>query len=65
MKRSQCDTLLSMLKRWRVSARDLYVACGSLACHSRVAELSERGYDIQAERYKERGAIVTRYRLVK
>ena len=47
MKTSQCDAPLEILKRGQVvTPLVAFQVTGSLACHSRIAELRERGYDI-------------------
>ena len=45
--KSQCAVVLGMLRRReRVTAASAHRACGTYALHSRVAELRERGHQI-------------------
>ena len=47
---SQCDTLLLAMRAGHViTPLVAYKLTGSLACHSRIAELRERGHDIRCE----------------
>jgi len=44
---SQCDELLAIMQRGEVvTPLRAFEVTGSLACHSRIAELRERGHDI-------------------
>lgn len=44
---SQCDLILNhLLKGYPVTPLVAYELTGSLACHSRISELRERGYHI-------------------
>ena len=45
---SQCATLLKRMQEgYTVTPDDAYRLCGTLACHSRMAEIRERGWPIQ------------------
>ena len=47
---SQCQAILAHLEAGNtITPAQAYELCGTLACHSRIAELRERGYDIQCE----------------
>lgn len=63
---SQCEAVLAMLERGElVTPRTVYAATGSLACHSRIAELRERGHDILCAVVREGRTKHGVYRLVK
>ena len=50
---SQCDHILAILRTGRaLTPLDAYVLVGTLAMHSRAAELRERGHDIRCEMVK-------------
>lgn len=50
IKVSQSDHILSILKLGRsITPAEAYTLCGTLALHSRIAELRERGHDIRCE----------------
>ena len=47
---SQCDVILEVLQRGEtITPAQAYELCGTLACHSRISELREQGYDIRCE----------------
>lgn len=47
---SQCDAILEALLRGEtVTPFSAFALCGSLATHSRIAELRQRGYDISCQ----------------
>ena len=47
---SQCEAILAHLRSGRtITPAEAYGLCGTLACHSRIAELRERGYDIRCD----------------
>jgi hypothetical protein len=47
---SQCETILSHLEAGNtIMPAEAYVMCGTLALHSRIAELRGRGYVIECE----------------
>ena len=61
---SQCDAILAMLQRGEtVTPLSAYAACGTLACHSRVAELRERGYAIACKIHSDGALRWGEYRL--
>ena len=45
---TQCDAILAMLQRGEtVTPLSAYAATGSLALHSRISEIRQRGYSIE------------------
>ena len=47
---TQCQAILEVLERGNtITPAEAYELCGTLACHSRIAELRERGYYIVCE----------------
>lgn len=62
---TQCESILAALQRGEtVTPASAYALCGTLACHSRIAELRERGHDIECELVKtESGKTVGSYKL--
>ena len=65
-KLSQCDYILAYLRSGNtLTPAEAYERFGSLALHSRVAELRERGHEIECELVEvPSGKHVGRYRLV-
>jgi hypothetical protein len=63
---SQCERILELLRRGEaLTPLDAFRECGTLALHSRIAELRERGHDIRCELVEvPSGKRVGRYRLV-
>ena len=63
---SQDEQILAMLERGElVTPYTVYLRTGSLACHSRISELRERGYDIVCAVVREGRTKHGVYRLVK
>lgn len=47
---SQCQAILAHLEAGNtITPAQAYELCGTLACHSRIAELREQGYDIRCD----------------
>lgn len=47
---TQCEHVLAILKLGRsITPAEAYTLCGTLALHSRIAELRSRGHDIRCE----------------
>lgn len=62
---TQCESILAALQRGEtITPASAYALCGTLACHSRISELRERGHDIECELVKTAsGKTVGSYRL--
>ena len=59
---TQCESILECLQSGRtLTPLEMYSLCGSLAGHSRISELRERGYDIECEMIEVSGKRVGRY----
>lgn len=53
---SQTDAILQHLEAGNtITPKGAYALCGSLACHSRISELRERGYRIDSQMHNENG----------
>lgn len=62
---TQADALLQILLRGEtVTPARAFEVCGSLACHSRMAELRERGYQIDCKIRTANGKRWGEYRIV-
>lgn len=63
---SQCDLILELLAaangRW-VPMIDLHRVSGSMAVHSRISDLRERGHAIEQHSVRKGRAVHSRYRL--
>ena len=47
---SQCEAILAHLRSGHtITPAEAYGLCGTLACHSRISELRERGHDIRCD----------------
>ena len=47
---TQCQAILAHLQAGNtITPAEAYALCGTLACHSRIAELREQGHDIRCE----------------
>ena len=47
---SQCAAILAHLRSGRtITPTEAYSLCGTLSCHSRIAELRGRGHDIRCD----------------
>lgn len=66
-RKSQCDLILERLQRGEASTWELMHVSGSLAVHSRIAELRVRGVNVEHRRAVSRTAngrqVVSFYRL--
>ncbi len=63
---SQNETILEALRRGEVvTPARAFELCGSYACHSRIAELRERGHDIRCTVRRKNGRKFGEYSLVK
>ena len=64
---SQCETILALLVaaagRW-VSMMDLHRASGSMAVHSRIADLRKRGHDIRQKNDRLGKSVRSSYKLI-
>jgi hypothetical protein len=62
---SQCEAILAHLEEGNtITPAEAYALCGTLALHSRIAELRDRGYRIDCELVKTpSGKHVGRYTL--
>ena len=64
---SQCDLILELLSasngRW-VSMIDLHRVSGSMAVHSRIADLRERGLHIEQHSVRKGRSVHSSYRLI-
>lgn len=62
---SQNDILLAALLRGeRLTTLDIFKLCGSLAGHSRINDLRDRGYNISCRRVMRNGRSVWEYEYV-
>lgn len=62
MKISQCDAILEYLEEGgTLTPWQAFQLCGTLALHSRIAELRGRGHLIEMEKVKVRNKYVGRY----
>jgi hypothetical protein len=64
---SQCDLILELLAaangRW-VSMIDLHRVSGSMAVHSRIADLRERGLQVEQHSVRKGRSVHSSYRLI-
>jgi len=63
---SQCGKILALLEQRRgeaVSLFDLWQVSGSMAVHSRISDLRERGYNISCVTKQTRGRVLSEYTL--
>ena len=64
---SQCDVILDKLRRhegrW-VDMVDLHRASGSMAIHSRIADLRKRGHTIEQQNKRHGRTVHSQYRLL-
>ncbi len=62
---SQSDAILAALQRGAVlTTLDIFKLCGSMAGHSRIADLRARGHQIECKRVTRNGRGVWEYRLL-
>ena len=59
---SQTATILAHLEAGNtITPAEAYAMCGSLALHSRIAEIRDRGYAVQKQMHHENGRVWGEY----